>query len=133
MLIFVTGPSGMCDSIEKELSTLHIYQKFIRVEHTAAVVDITENKTFTLTVVYQGEQQTLTMNNTETVLTALERCGILTKNRCRVGHCGFCRSRILSGTYRATRHEKLRIADKQFGYFHPCCSYPTSDMTIEIY
>ena len=25
------------------------------------------------------------------------------------------------------------LTDKQFHYFHPCCSYPMSDMEIEVY
>ena len=69
----------------------------------------------------------------ETVLTAFERAGLAVNNKCRVGYCGFCRSRLVKGEYHANRYEQLRIADKQFHYFHPCCSYPMSDMEIEVY
>ena len=28
--------------------------------------------------------------------------------------------------------EVLKAADKKFGYIHPCCTYPESDMEIDI-
>lgn len=130
---FVAGPGGMCDSVAKEITYLGVLPKFIRVEHTAALAEGMQAKTFVLTVIHEGRKWTLPMESSETVLTALERSGFSAKHKCRVGHCGYCRSRLLSGTYHATRYERLRLADAQFGYFHPCCSYPTSDLTIEVY
>ena len=64
---------------------------------------------------------------------AFERAGLAVNNKGRVGYCGFCRSRLIKGEYHASRYERLRIADTQYHYFHPCCSYPMSDMEIEVY
>ena len=131
--IYVVGPGAMCDFLDKELPKLGLAQKYIRMERTEDVYDAGEAKNYTLTVHYRDELYTIPARSDETVLTAFERAGLAVNNKCRVGYCGFCRSRLVKGEYHANRYEQLRIADKQFHYFHPCCSYPMSDMEIEVY
>ena len=131
--IYAVGPGAMCDFLDRELPKLGFAQKFIRMERTEDVCDAGEVKDYTLTVHYRDELHTIPARSDETVLTAFERAGLAVNNKCRVGYCGFCRSRLVKGEYHANRYEQLRIADKQFHYFHPCCSYPMSDMEIEVY
>ena len=131
--IYAVGPGAMCDFLDRELPKLGLAQKFIRMERTEDVCDAGEVKDYTLTVHYRDELHTIPARSDETVLTAFERAGLAVNNKCRVGYCGFCRSRLVKGEYHANRYEQLRIADKQFHYYHPCCSYPMSDMEIEVY
>ena len=131
--IYAVGPGAMCDFLDRELPKLGLAQKFIRMERTEDVCDAGEVKDYTLTVHYRDELHTIPTRSDETVLTAFERAGLAVNNKCRVGYCGFCRSRLVKGEYHANRYEQLRIADKQFHYFHPCCSYTMSDMEIEVY
>ena len=131
--IYAVGPGAMCDFLDRELPKLGLAQKFIRMERTEDVCDAGEVKDYTLTVHYRDELHTIPARSDETVLTAFERAGLAVNNKCRVGYCGFCRSRLVKGEYHANRYEQLRIADKQFHYFHPCCSYPMSDMEVEVY
>lgn len=131
--IYVVGPGAMCDFLDKELPKLGLAQKFIRMERTEDVYDAGAPKNYTLTVHYRDEVLTVPARSDETVLTAFERAGLAVNNKCRVGYCGFCRSRLIKGEYHASRYERLRIADTQYHYFHPCCSYPMSDMDIEVY
>ena len=131
--IYVVGPGAMCDFLDKELPKLGLAQKFIRMERTEDVCDAGEVKDYTLTVHYRDELHTIPARSDETVLTAFERAGLAVNNKCRVGYCGFCRSRLVKGEYHANRYEQLRIADKQFHDFHPFGSYPMSDMEIEVY
>ena len=131
--IYAVGPGAMCDFLDRELPKLGLAQKFIRMERTEDVCDAGEVKDYTLTVHYRDELHTIPARSDETVLIAFERAGLAVNNKCRVGYCGFCRSRLVKGEYHANRYEQLRIADKQFHYFHPCCSYPMSDMEIEVY
>lgn len=131
--IYAVGPGAMCDFLDRELPKLGLAQKFIRMERTEDVCDAGEVKDYTLTIHYRDELHTIPARSDETVLTAFERAGLAVNNKCRVGYCGFCRSRLVKGEYHANRYEQLRIADKQFHYFHPCCSYPMSDMEIEVY
>ena len=120
--IYAVGPGAMCDFLDRELPKLGLAQKFIRMERTEDVCDAGEVKDYTLTVHYRDELHTIPARSDETVLTAFERAGLAVNNKCRVGYCGFCRSRLVKGEYHANRYEQLRIADKQFHYFHPCCS-----------
>ena len=131
--IYVVGPGAMCDYLDKELPKLNLERKFIRMERTEDVYDAGKPVDYTLTVRYRDEVLTLPARSDETVLTAFERAGLAVNNKCRVGYCGFCRSRLIKGEYHANRYEKLRLGDRQFHYFHPCCSYPMSDMEIEVY
>lgn len=131
--IYVVGPGAMCDYLDKELPKLALERKFIRMERTEDVYDAGKPVDYTLTVRYRDEVFTMPARSDETVLTAFERAGLAVNNKCRVGYCGFCRSRLIKGEYHANRYEKLRLADEQFHYFHPCCSYPMSDMEIEVY
>ena len=66
----------------------------------------------------------------ETVLTAMERAGLSVPAKCRAGGCGFCHSKLVSGKFSLAGADKRRLADAKFGYIHPCCSYPDSDMEL---
>ena len=69
----------------------------------------------------------------ETLLNAMERAGLKAPSRCKSGSCGFCHSRLISGEYHVNKeHEYRRQADLKFGYIHPCCTYPESDMEIDV-
>ena len=68
----------------------------------------------------------------ETLLVAMERAGIRAPAKCRAGGCGFCHSRLISGKFSIAGADKRRLADEKFGYIHPCCTYPDSDMEIEV-
>ena len=70
---------------------------------------------------------------TESLVVALERAGIRIDTGCRSGECGFCRTKILSGSvYVCPENDGRRAADKDFNYVHACAAYPTSDLTIKI-
>jgi len=75
----------------------------------------------------------LPADETETVLTALERAGLNPPALCRSGECGWCRSRLAGGEiYVSPENDRRRQADLKFGWFHPCSSYPRSDLIIEV-
>lgn len=139
--LFVCGPQAMYDFLKDEIAKLNIRQKFVRFEAAetkkpSAADDFPKGmarKTFELTVINRGESQTIKCKSSETILTALERAGIQVPSRCRGGGCGFCRSKIVSGEFFiAQGSDKRRIADAEFGYIHPCCAYPISDIELKI-
>ena len=65
---------------------------------------------------------------------AIERAGIPAPARCRSGECGWCRSKLVSGTVYipAENDTGRRYIDKACGYIHPCAAFPTSDIVIEV-
>ena len=74
------------------------------------------------------------MKADETVLVALERAGIAAPSHCRSGECGWCRSRLDNGeVFTPPELDARRAADIRNGYIHPCCTYPLSDLTVEIW
>lgn len=54
-------------------------------------------------------------------------------SRCRSGECGWCHSRLISGkVYIPKALDGRRLADEKYGYIHPCCTFPISDIAIEV-
>lgn len=69
----------------------------------------------------------------QTILQALERAHIKAPSHCRSGECGWCHSKLLSGkVYVPEDADGRRMADLKFGWIHPCCSFPLSDLEIDI-
>lgn len=85
---------------------------------------------FRLTVRIGFDTFNVPADSRETVLTAMERGGLRVPSKCRAGGCGFCHSKLVSGKFSIVGADKRRLADEKFGYFHPCCSYPDSDMEL---
>ncbi len=142
--LFVCGPASLYRFIASEVSLMNIERKNIRFE----VFDITKNlnsfeeflkdkegKEFYLTVYKRGDIiAELKCRCDESILTALERGGIAAPSLCRSGECGFCRSKLTAGeVFIPKETDKRRIADAKFNFIHPCCTYPASDVAIEIF
>ena len=142
--IFVCGPSSLYRFIASELSLLDIERKKIRFElfgeikHPALIPEFPEEakgKEFFLTVFKRGQIiYELPCLSEESLLTALERGGAVINSSCRSGECGYCRSRLKDGQIFIPKGtDKRRFADAKYGYIHPCCTYPVSDVAIEIF
>lgn len=131
--IFVCGPGGLYKFLETELPKLEKERKYIRFEVFSSGKKVEETKEYSITVINRGAESVIKANSNETVLCALERAGIEVPARCHTGECGFCRSKLVSGkVYIPEGEDKRRIADMQFNFIHPCCSYPESDLIIRI-
>ena len=66
----------------------------------------------------------------ETLLSALEKGGVVVPSLCRSGECSMCRLKILAGKVYQPPGVPVRKSDRQFGYVHACMSYPISDLEI---
>lgn len=132
--IFVCGPGGLYKFLESELPKLNKEKKFIRFEVFSAGKKAEEEpEIFSVKVINRGVETLIKASSSETVLCAFERAGIEVPARCHTGECGFCRSKLVSGkVYIPEGEDKRRIADMQFNFIHPCCSYPESDLVIRI-
>ena len=140
--IFMCGPEAMYRFAEKEIATLGLERKFIRRE----LLGVTKNvaalpgypqeaagKVFNLTVILGAETYEIKADASEPVLVAIEKAGIPAPSRCRSGECGWCRSKLVSGTvYTPEETDGRRYTDKEQGYVHPCASFPTSDIVISV-
>ncbi|GAH48675.1 unnamed protein product [marine sediment metagenome] len=132
----------MYEFLEKEIQNLNIPNRRIRRELYGQPDNITTNpkypvefkeKTFNITVRIGNKIETIKASATESVLVSLERAGIGVDSQCRSGECGFCRSLLISGNiFINDEIDGRRAGDKKFGFFHPCSSYPLSDLEIKI-
>ena len=132
--IFVCGPGGMYKFLETELPKLNKEKKYIRFEVFSSGKKAEENaEEYNITVIDRGNETVIKASSNETVLCAFERAGIEVPARCHTGECGFCRSKLVSGkVYIPEGEDKRRMADVQFGFIHPCCCFPESDLVVRI-
>ena len=140
--VFVCGPEAMYRFLKGELDKLGLPKKNIRCEMlgvTKKIADVegfpaeAKGKEFSITVKQGAEEYKIKAAAEEPILVAIERAGIVAPSRCRSGECGWCRSKVLKGTYfAAPENENRRWADVKWDYIHPCVTFPTSDMVLEV-
>ena len=140
--VFLCGPEGMYKFLKPEIAKLGLPERLFR----RKLIDVTKSvwesegypaecrdKTFELTVSQGDKEYKIPCSANEPVLVAIERAGIKAPSRCRSGECGWCRSKLVSGTYFVpAENEMRRWADKEYGYIHPCSTFATSDMVLEV-
>jgi ferredoxin-NADP reductase/ferredoxin len=140
--VFLCGPAAMYAFADREIEKLGLEPKFVRHELYSAPASPEgipgyagdAGKIYTLCVKCFGTVREIPMRASEPVLVALERAGMEAPSRCRGGDCGWCRSRLDKGeVFTPPYLDKRRAADIATGHIHPCCAYPLSDLTIEIW
>ena len=133
---FVCGPSAMHAFLDAELDKLKLRRRQVRRENFGGVVRKTSSDgSLQISVQVEGSDAVLEIpaNPAETVLVALERAGLNPPALCRSGECGWCRSRLVDGSIHVPENcAGLRAGDRKFGYFHPCSSWPESNLAIRI-
>ena len=139
---FICGPQVMYAFLREELKKLDIPARRVRFEVFGQVKDVTKyegypvelkDKVFNMTVVRGIHEDVIPARADESIVTALERAGIRIETACRSGECGFCRTKLLSGSvFVCPEGDGRRAADKEFGYLHACSAWPTGDLRIRI-
>ena len=128
--VMMCGPQAMYAFLDKELTKFNLPLRRIKKEaNTVGMRDVKEAH-YKIIVKIGFNTYTVDADSRETVLTALERAGLKVPAKCRAGGCGFCHAKLISGKFTIPGADKRRLADSKFGYFHPCCSYPDSDMEM---
>ena len=139
---FVCGPQVMYNFVKTELIALEVPSRRIRFEVFGQAPDVSLIKGYPLEfkdkyfkiIVLQGKCETvINAKACESIATSLERAVLKIHVGCRSGACGFCRLKILEGTYFVSpNNDGRRSADKEFNYVHACATYPLSDLKIKI-
>lgn len=139
--VFLCGPQAMYEFADKELESLKLRRKFIRHElfgeyfNPAKEADYPKKvaPSFKVMVQIAGEEKVITAKADESLLRSLEENGIAAPAHCRSGECGWCHSRLVSGeVYTPKSVDGRREADLLYGYIHPCCAFPLTDLVIEV-
>ena len=139
--VFVCGPQAMRAFLAQQLPQLGLRQKYLRQELFGECLDPASREdypgatkpSFWITVRIAGQTHTIPAPAEVSVLRSLENAGIAAPAHCRSGECGWCHSKLLGGQIYTPRDmDGRREADRIYGYFHPCCSFPLSDLVIEV-
>ena len=140
--IFVCGPKGMYDFIDKELLKLNLPQRKIRKEISGAIKNVSsfkefpedaKGKVFKISIKQGNKNTVIEAKSEESILVSLERAKIKSQSRCRSGECGWCRTKLLSGNvFIPQQNDGRRFSDKEFNYLHICASFPLSNLEIEV-
>ena len=139
--VFLCGPQQMYAFVDKELEKLELPKKYIRHEmfgefHNPATqpdypADVPEKVKITVTI--QDKTYIIFGKSSDSVMQTIEKNGLAVPARCRSGECGFCHSHLISGKVYVPKHlEYRRLADYKFGCIHPCCSFPLTDIEINV-
>lgn len=84
-----------------------------------------------LTVKFARSAVAYNMSPGETLLESSERNGVLIPSGCRMGSCGTCATKLLSGNVKMEREEALNDEMRSHGYILPCVSRALSDITLD--
>jgi len=133
------GPQALYDFCVPELEKLGVPSKKIRQEIYGEPVNIDKapgwpesvsvNDEFKVTIKGGGEFKA---RAGESLLSSMEKNGLVKSFVCRSGECSLCRTRVLSGKVYQPPAALVRASDRQFGYVHACVSYPLEDLEIMI-
>ncbi|MBD3196990.1 MAG: 2Fe-2S iron-sulfur cluster binding domain-containing protein [Candidatus Lokiarchaeota archaeon] len=139
---FICGPQAMYDFVDKEIEKLGIAHDKVRKEVYGEVKNIAEipafpknevGKTYKIKVQMGNLVKEIPANSTDSILVSLEKAKLAPPSSCRSGECGYCRSILVSGNiFVNPKSDGRREADKLFNSFHPCSSYPISNIEIVV-
>ncbi|MCQ2479915.1 MAG: 2Fe-2S iron-sulfur cluster-binding protein [Clostridia bacterium] len=141
--IFACGPKAMYEFLKKEIAQLSLPKRRVRFELSGEFGNPANDpaydkdnlgKSFKVSVLVRGEVFETECKSEQTLLNAIETAGIRAPSDCKSGQCGWCHSRLISGeVFVPESADGRRIADKKFGWVHPCVTYPLSDIEIEVF
>lgn len=139
--VFMCGPQALYNFADKEIAKMGLKRKYVRHELFGEYFHPERNPEYkgdvsgryTVTVRMGGKTHTLTCQGDTTLLRAMEEAGLNPPSDCRSGRCGWCHAQLLSGeVFIPEEVDGRRLADKDFGYVHPCCAFPLSDVSLDV-
>lgn len=140
---YMCGPGGLMDEVTKALSLLQIPEKRVHREYfteksddakqTAQVgqQDATFSGEANATIIYDGEEFELTIDDKTNILDAALDKDIDPPFACMVGACTTCRAKLTEGSVHMKDRDALTDKEVEAGYILTCQSYPRSS-TIKV-
>ena len=139
----------MYQFIENELKYMGVPRHKVYYEAFGVPEDITKvigwptniesSKEITVKVSYRGsngiEIREFKAYCREPLLNSLEGfkiTRITIDNGCRSGECALCRTKLLEGEIFVPPEVTVREVDHDFGFIHPCVSYPLTDVHLDL-
>ncbi|MFX1591586.1 MAG: FAD-binding oxidoreductase [Promethearchaeota archaeon] len=146
---YIVGNRAMYTFIKNQLEELKIPKHRVIFELFGVPDDVTqtmgwpkeinENNRIKISVEFikQGKKvkEIIEAACVEPLLNSLERqkdLGLIINNGCRSGACALCRTKLKSGKIFMLPEVTMREIDQEFGFIHPCVSYPLTDIHIDL-
>lgn len=136
--VHLCGPPAMMDALKALLPGLGVPAAQIRTEvfagkepRSIALNTLPAADTKVAVVTFASSRRTAMMPPTKTVLEAAEDVGVDIEYSCRIGTCGVCRTKLLSGTVTMDVEDGLEPGDKANNVILACQAKATGDITID--
>ncbi len=130
---FICGPGPMMENVVAALKELKINEEQIHIEYFTSPVnpeDVkpieNEVKGASATIIIDGDEHTVVMEENESVLEAALRIGLDAPFACQGGSCCTCRALLEDGKVEMTVNYALSASEVKQGYILTCQSHPTT-------
>ncbi len=126
---YICGPASLKRNLESALQSRGVSRPHIHTEVFATPV--ASNPSGSPSIIRLADSGTdLHAQAGEVLLQTLERYGYRPDFNCRVGECGTCRLRLLSGQVHPGDGNGLTAAERGAGYVLSCVSRPAGDIVL---
>ncbi|OQW47475.1 MAG: hypothetical protein A4S09_15250 [Proteobacteria bacterium SG_bin7] len=139
--VHLCGPPGMMQAMRRILTELKVPEDQIKTESfgpakspaapTPAPIANEVPQTTLKQVTFKKCGKTLGIHENETVLELAESSGIDIPYSCRIGTCGTCKVKLITGQVSMEVQDSLTDEDKQQNIILACQAKAKSDLTIE--
>jgi ferredoxin-NADP reductase len=141
--IHLCASPGLMEAVKQMLAELGVLSERIKTESfgsqekptARANVRATQPKAALIesasAVEFQRSAKSTAIQAGESVLEAAERIGVEMNYSCRVGSCGECAVRLISGEVKMEVEDALVPADKAAGIILGCQAHPISNVVVE--
>ena len=141
--VHLCGPVSLMEAVKKELTALGVPPDRVKSEafgpalgrpEPAAIREAPPAGAGAValpSVTFARSHKAAPLPPDKTVLEAADGAGVEIDNSCRVGTCGVCRVKLLSGTVTMAVEDGLEPGDKEKNIILACQAKATGDVTVE--
>lgn len=146
--IYCCGPEPYMQNVKKILASanfdMHFYhqesfdiesstaQKNMAIDSDMPKHKVTESEINEYNVTLKKSGDVLPCGSNTSILVSIQKQGITVPFACSQGLCGTCRTKMLEGTVEMDAQGGLLKSHEEEGYILTCCSYPTSDIVLDL-
>lgn len=137
---FICGPGPMMDNVVAALKELKTDESRIHIEYFSTPVNPEEVKLSAdiakgavATIIIDGEEHTIELNENEAILEAALRVGLDAPYACQGGSCCTCRALLQAGKVEMAVNYALSASEVKQGFILTCQSRPTTPSVVVNY
>lgn len=136
--VHICGPPPMMDAVKQMLGELEVPEKNIITEIFVGKLPVRkasplapEDLGKTAIAIFANSNKTAVLTPAKTILEASEDVGVNIDYSCRVGTCGICKTKMLSGKVSMDVEEALTVEDKANDIILACQAKASEDVVVD--